>query len=193
MTSFSRIFWLEKEYDGIIRERTYVHNYNYPEGNEQYKQIFDMHYNPYYITWTIYQTMKLLNTIGEELEQKGIRFVIIPILFDKKRDIRDLMITDEKSDPPQAVNWHPNGFLEKSFNSKYYKNITNFCDWIAPESMHGWGHPKATQQERFAKEYLYNILEDDTWFERIYKTKNKEELLKEKLEELRKNDPFIYR
>lgn len=193
LTSFSRIFWLEKEYDGLIRERTYVHNYKNPEGNEEYKQIFDMHYNPYYVTWTIYQKIKLLTTIGEELEQKGIKLVIIPVLFDKERDIRDLIIADEKTEPPRAVDWDPKTFLEEIFNSKYYKNIINFSDWIAPESTHGWGHPKATQHERFAKEYLYNILEDDTWFDRIYKIKNKEELLKEKLEELRKRDPFIYR
>ena len=195
LTSFTRVFWLEKIADGRIAERTHVYR-NHLEGDEDtaFKHIFETYFNPYYITWNICQTLKMLNTLGHELEQKGIKLVIIPILFSKERDINDLIITD-KHTFPESKNWDPKEFLNKSkvFDSKYYKNVDNFMTWMYPHTAHGWGHPKATTHARFAKEYLYNILEDDLWFEQKYKNINTHEhKLKEKLAALRKRDPFIY-
>lgn len=196
LTSFSRVFWLEKIADGRIAEKTHVYR-NHLEGDEdaEFKHIFNTYFNPYYITWTICQTLKMLNTLGQELEQKGIKLVIIPILFNKERDIADLMIKD-KNTFPKSKNWDPRDFLNKSgvFDSKYYKNVDNFVTWMYSYTPHGWGHPKATTHKRFAKEYLYNVLEDDLWFEQRYKNINTYEYkLKQKLAALRKRDTFIYR
>jgi hypothetical protein len=204
LTSFSRIFWLEKSYQGEIVEKQYVFSHLPSNENAKYQQLFDTYYSPYYIIWNVYQKIKLLISLGQELEQKGIKLVIIPILFNKDKDINDLILSD-KEISPESVDWNPIEFLEKTniFDNKYFKDIESYTEWEGNRTregrvnmVHGWGHPTADSQKNYARTYLYNILNNDKWYHNNYKinkTKNYEDKLKLKLQELRKGDPFIYR
>jgi len=204
LTTPERLFWLQSF--SKVDDRYRVLNHYENEGDPEIVDRLDKEFNPITSLYDFYHTVNHLDSLSKQLEEKGITLVQIPVinnavqLLNKCRKYVDgqrYIPYDKKGFDPDKIL----AMLESltDFNSFY--NIWSMfdVDRIITKGelrMHGHRHPKKIVHQDYA-DYLYDVL-----FLEKFESKPSSVndgiphtpalSLKQKLDALRLQDPFIY-
>jgi hypothetical protein len=204
LTTPERLFWLQSF--SKVEDRHRVLNYSENvQGDPAIEDRLDKEFNQITCLYELYHTVNYLDSLSKQLEEKGITLIQIPVinnvvqLLNKCRKYVD----SQRHVPYDKKGYDPDKVLAMIASLTDLNSFYNVWSMFDVDKMitkgdpriHGFRHPKKIAHQDYA-DYLYDVLILEKFENRPSSTNQgipfTAMTLKQKLDNLRLQDPFIY-